>query len=63
MFDTDTKPHNMVFSNYEGKIVHTLGVVQIDLTMGLIIRPTMFMVIEAKTNYNMLLGREWIHVI
>lgn len=26
-FDTDLKPHNMVLSNYEGKISHTLGVI------------------------------------
>lgn len=27
MFDTDVKPHNMVLSNYEGKIGQTLGVI------------------------------------
>lgn len=32
-FDTDLKPHNMVLSNYEGKIGRTLGVIQIDLTI------------------------------
>ena len=63
MFDTDIKSHNMVLSKYEGKIGHTLGVVQLDLILGSIIRPTMFMVIESKTNYNMLLGREWFHGI
>ena len=34
-----------------------------DLTVGSITRPTMFMVIAAKANYNLLLGREWIHDI
>ena len=53
----------MVISNYEGKIGHTLGVIQVDLTVATITRPTMFMVIAAKTNYNLLLGREWIHGI
>ena len=38
-----------------------MGVVQLDLTIGSSCRPTMFMVIEAKANYNFLLGREWIH--
>ena len=33
MFDTDIKPHNMVLSNYEGKIGHTLGVIQVNLTV------------------------------
>lgn len=62
-FDIDLKPHNMVLSNYEGKICHTLGMIQVDLTVGTITRPTMFMVIASKDNYNMLLGREWIHDI
>ena len=63
MFDTDVKPHNMVLSNYEGKIGQTLGVIQVDLTVGSITGPTMFMVIPAKANYNLLLGRELIHGI
>lgn len=62
-FDTDLKPHNMVLLNYEGKISHTLGVIQVDLTVGTITRPTVFMVIASKGDYNMLLGREWIHDI
>lgn len=61
--DTDTRPRNMVLSNYEGKIETTMGVIQIDLTIGTITRPTMFMVITSKANYNLLLGREWIHGI
>ena len=57
-FDTDLKPHNMVLSNYEGKVGATLGVLQVDLTVGTVTRPTMFMVVESKANYNLLLGRE-----
>lgn len=56
--DTDTKPHNVVLSNYEGKVGTTIGVIQVDLTAGTIIRPTTFMVIASKANYNLLLGRE-----
>lgn len=56
--DTDTRPHDMVMSNYKGKVGTTMGVIQIDLTVGTITRPTMFMVIKSKANYNMLLGRE-----
>lgn len=61
--NTDTKPHNMVLSNYEGKLGTTMGVIQVDLTIGTITRSTMFMVIASKANYNLLLGREWIHGI
>ena len=53
----------MVLSNYEGGICTTMGVIQLDLKVGSILRPTMFMVISAKPNYNLLLGREWIHGI
>lgn len=60
-YDTDAKPHNMVLSNYEGKVGTTLGVIQVELTVGTITRSMMFMIVETKTNYNLLLGREWIH--
>lgn len=61
--DTDTKPHNMVLSNYEGNVGTTVGVIQVDLTINTITRTTMFMVISSKAKYNLLLGREWIHGI
>jgi len=38
-----------------------MGVIQVNLTVGTITRPTMFMVIASRANYNLLLGREWIH--
>lgn len=53
----------MVFSNYEGNTSHILGVIQVSLSVGLTVRPTLFMVILSKENYNFLLGREWIHGI
>ncbi|XP_050918369.1 uncharacterized protein LOC127135773 [Lathyrus oleraceus] len=62
-FDTNVKPYNMVLSNYEAQIGHTLGVIHVDLTIGFIIRPTMFIVITSRANYNLLLSREWIHEI
>lgn len=61
--DTDLRPHNMVLSNYEGKTSHILGLIQVSLSVGSIVRPTLFMVIGPKVNYNLLLGREWIHRI
>lgn len=47
-----------VISNYKGKVGQTLGVIQVDLTVSLITRPTMLMVIIARANYNLMLGRE-----
>lgn len=60
-FDTDLKPPSMVLSKYKGKTDHSLGEIQVDLAVRTTIRPTLFMVVPSKDNYNMLLGREWIH--
>lgn len=46
----------MVFSNYEGKTSCILGVIQVDLVVGTTTRPTIFMVIASKANFNLLLG-------
>lgn len=60
-YDTDAKPHNMVLPNYEGKVGTTLEVIQVELTVGTVTKSTMFMIVETNSNYNLLLGREWIH--
>lgn len=60
-YDTDAKSHNMVLSNYDGKVGFSLGVIQVELTVGTFTRSIMFMIMETKANYNLLLGRKWIH--
>ncbi|XP_050902792.1 uncharacterized protein LOC127115248 [Lathyrus oleraceus] len=60
-YDTDAKPHNMVLTNYEGKVGSTMGAIQVELTIGIVTRSIMFMIMETKANDNLLLGREWIH--
>ncbi|CAJ2679325.1 unnamed protein product [Trifolium pratense] len=61
LYDTDLHSHNVVLANYEGKTGHSLGAVQLEVRVGSTVRKTLFMVIAAKPNYNLLLGREWIH--
>ena len=61
--DKDLKPHNVILSNYEGKVGHSLGALQVSLIVGTVVRPTLFMVVPSKANFNLLLGREWIHWI
>lgn len=51
----------MVLLNYEGKTNKTLGVIQVDIMVGTTTRPTLFIVMLTKTNYNLLLGKEWFH--
>jgi hypothetical protein len=35
----------------------------VTLTVGTVVRPTLFMVVPSKYNFNLLLGREWINGI
>ncbi|KAK2436375.1 hypothetical protein QL285_021373 [Trifolium repens] len=60
-YDCDLSAHNIVLSNYEGKTGHSRGAIQVDVDVGSIVRPTLFLVVESKANFNLLLGREWIH--
>ncbi|CAJ2646962.1 unnamed protein product [Trifolium pratense] len=60
-FSTDLHPHNIVLSNYEGETGFSLGAIQVDVAVGSTVRPTLFLVVASKANYNLLLGREWIH--
>jgi len=59
--DSDLEPHNVVLSNYEGTSGNFLGAVEVELMVGSINRTTMFMAVPSKENFNVLLGREWIH--
>jgi len=54
----DLKPHNVVLCNYEGKSGSSFGIVEVDLVVGILKRATLFLVVESKANYNILLGRE-----
>jgi len=43
-------------SNYEGKAGFSLGALQVNLTEGSVTRPTSFIVVPSKANFNLLLG-------
>lgn len=58
---TNLTCNNMVLSNYEGKTRKPLGVIQVDVVVVTTTRPTLFVVVSTKENYNMLLGIEWLH--
>ena len=61
MSKSDLKPHNVILSNYEGKSGGYFGAVEVDLVVGIVKRSTLFLVVASKANYNLLLGKEWIH--
>lgn len=54
----DLQPNNMVLSSYEGKTKNILRVIQVELAGGTTTRSTLFILINSKANYNLLLGRE-----
>src|ERR1051325_2888218 len=62
-FDTDIRSHNMVPSDYKGRTKTTMGVIQVNITVGSVTRPTIFMVIQGRPSYNLLVDREWLHGI
>nr|KYP38616.1 Retrovirus-related Pol polyprotein from transposon opus [Cajanus cajan] len=58
---TDLKPHNILISDYAGKSSQPEGMILLDVQIGSVKRTTMFIVTSSKLNFNVLLGREWIH--
>nr|KYP37009.1 hypothetical protein KK1_041822 [Cajanus cajan] len=58
---TDLKPLNILISNYAGKSSQPEGMILLDVQIGSVKRTTMFIVTPSKANFNVLLGREWIH--
>lgn len=60
-YDIDLTSHNVILSDYRSKTGSTMDVTQVDITIGTFTRPTIFMVINAKPSYNLLVGREWFY--
>uniref|UniRef100_A0A151UFP1 Retrotransposable element Tf2 n=2 Tax=Cajanus cajan TaxID=3821 RepID=A0A151UFP1_CAJCA len=59
----DLKPHNILISDYPRKSSHPEGMILLDVQIGSVKRTTMFIVTPSKTNFNILLRREWIHEV
>jgi len=52
----------MMLKDFEGNVSLVKGAICVELTIGSKTRPTTFFVISGKGAYNLLLGRDWIHV-
>ena len=48
-------------SAFTGEVSITLRILPINITIGSKIALSAFFVIDSTTNYNILLGRDWIH--
>src|SRR5438105_1556747 len=60
--DNDLMKTNMVLNGFEGKEqVEAKGMLSLELTVGSKTLATAFFVADVQGNYNVLLGRDWLH--
>jgi hypothetical protein len=52
---------NITLSDFNGQTSEAQGVLSVDLTVGNKTVPTSFFIVNSKSTYNILLGRDWIH--
>jgi hypothetical protein len=57
----DLAKTNVTLSDFNGQTSEAQGVLSVDLTVGNKTVPTSFFIINSKSTYNVLLGRDWIH--
>ena len=60
--EDDLMKTNMVLNGFEGKVkTEAKGVMSVELTVGSKTLATAFFVAEVQGNYNVILGRNWLH--
>jgi hypothetical protein len=52
---------NITLSDFNGQTSEAQGVLSVELTVGNKTVPTSFFVVDSKSSYSVLLGRDWIH--
>jgi hypothetical protein len=52
---------NVMLSNFNGQTSVAQGILNVDLTVGSKTVPTSFFIVNCKSTYTVLLGRDWIH--
>jgi hypothetical protein len=60
--DEDLTQTDMMLVDFEGNVSPAQGAICVELTIGSKTLPTAFFVIKGTGSYNLLLGRDWIHV-
>jgi hypothetical protein len=58
----ELKQTNLSLTGFLGEPMEAKGIVSKELTVGSKMLPTAFFVVDVKGRYNILLGRDWIHV-
>ena len=52
---------NMTLNDFNGQPSEAMGVLNVELTVGRKTIPTSFFIVNSKSTYTVLLGRDWIH--
>ncbi|KAK1610238.1 hypothetical protein QYE76_033911 [Lolium multiflorum] len=52
---------NVTLSDFNGQALEARGILNMDLTVGRKTIPTSFFIVDSKSTYAVLLGRDWIH--
>jgi hypothetical protein len=52
---------NVTLSDFNGQTSEAQGILSVDLTVGSKTVPTSFFIVNSKSTYTVLLGRDWIH--
>ena len=52
---------NVMLNDFNGQPSEAQGVLNVELTVGRKTVPTSFFIINSKSTYTVLLGRDWIH--
>ncbi|KAH7844302.1 hypothetical protein Vadar_026615 [Vaccinium darrowii] len=60
--DQDLLPSSASISDFAGGITTAQGIIIMNLQVGTKILTTPFFVVNSRSSYNLLLGRDWIHV-
>jgi len=60
-FAADLIKTNVMLNDFNGQPMEAKGVLNVELTVGRKTVPTSFFIINSKSTYTVLLGRDWIH--
>jgi hypothetical protein len=60
--DEDLTQTDMMLVDFEGNVSPAHGPICVELTIGSKTLPTAFFVMKGTGSYNLLMGRDWIHV-
>jgi len=58
---TDLIKTNIMLNDFNGQPSEAQGVLNVELTVGCKTIPTSFFIVNSKSTYTVLLGRDWIH--